>query len=93
MRADGITVGEAINREAAFLRSLGYDVKDGGLPFDEAKEEFRDKMRKAVLDAMDECAESLTKNREDGPKDQELPALFRGVDAIADRVFLKSYGL
>ncbi len=93
LRADGLTVGQAIDRDAAFLRSIGVDAKDGALPFDEAKSEFIDRCRKAVLDALDGMAEELTKDGENGPKDQELSELFKSIDPIAERIFLKSYGL
>lgn len=93
MRADGMTVGESIDKDAAFLRSLGVDAKDGSLPYDQAKDEFRDRFRKSVLDAMDDMALEQTNNRENGPKDSELPALLRAIDPICDRIFNKSYGL
>jgi hypothetical protein len=93
MRADGLTVGESIDRDAAFLRSIGIPAKDGGLPYDEALEEFTDRCRQVVLDALDTLADEMTANRENGWKDGELPKLFAGVDPIAQRIFNKSQGL
>lgn len=93
MRADGLTVGQALDRDAAFLRSIGIDAKDVALPYDEALDQFKDKMRRAVLDALDDLAEETTGNRNDGPKDGELARLFAGLDPIAERVFNKSLSL
>ncbi len=89
-RADGLTVGQALDNDAAFLRSIGFDAKDGALTFDERREEFRDQMRKNVLEAMDLTAASL---REKGPTDADLPAIFGALDPIADRIFNKTLGL
>jgi hypothetical protein len=89
-RADGLTVGEAMDRDAAFLRSLGFDAKDGQPTFDEQREALTDKCREAVLAALDGVAAEVTGNRENGPKDGELARLFDGVDAIADRMFWES---
>lgn len=92
MRADGLTVGQALDKDAAFLRSIGIPAKDGALTLYEQREEMIEKFRKAVLDAMDVVAEEVTGDRENGPKDFELRELFRSVDAIADRVFDKTLG-
>ncbi len=92
-RADGLTVGEALDRDAAALRSLGFDAKNGALPYDEALDAFKDRARKAVLDALDDLAAELTGDFNDGPKDGELVKLFAGIDPIAERVFNKSVGL
>lgn len=93
LRADGLTVGQSMDRDAAFLRSLGLDAKDGALPYDQALDEFTDRCRKAVLDALDGIADEMTANRNDGPKDSELQQLFAGIDPIARRIFNKSQGL
>lgn len=90
LRADGLTVGQALDKDAAFLRSIGIAATDGVLTYDERRDEFRDKMRKNVLEAMDLTAASL---REDGPTDADLPAIFRAIDPIADRIFNKTLGL
>lgn len=86
MRADGITVGESMDRDAAFLRTLGFNTPDGAPTYDELREELRDKVREAVLSALDNIAEMATGLKSNGPKDQELAALFRGVDPIAERL-------
>lgn len=90
LRADGFTVGQALDREAAFLRSIGIPAKNDALTFDEQQEEFREFMRRAVLVAMDFCAASLEQT---GPKDAELPGLFAGIDPIAERIFNDSLSL
>lgn len=54
------------------------------------EEEFIEKCRAAVLDALDEVALGATGNRNDGPKDRELSELFKGIDPIARRIFAKS---
>jgi len=63
------------------------------LDLDEQRESFVECSRRAVLDALDEMADELTGNRNDGPKDAELPALFKAIDPIARRIFDKSRGL
>lgn len=90
LRADGFTVGQALDRDAAFLRSLGINAKDGALTYDERRDEFREQMRKNVLAAMDLAAAEVSEN---GPTDTDLPALFRVIDPIADRIFNKTLGL
>lgn len=52
--------------------------------------ELREEIRCAVLRAIDEVTESRTI---ENMSDAELPALFRALDPIAERVFLKSVGL
>lgn len=52
--------------------------------------DIREEMRLAVLHALDAvCAERGLRNMSDA----ELPALFRAIDPIAQRVFHKSVGL
>lgn len=93
MRADGLTVGQALDRDAAQLRALGIDARDGARTFDEQRDEFTELVRKAVLDAMDEAAEGLTGSKHNGPKDGELAKLFAGIDPIAERIYNISIGL
>ncbi len=90
LRADGLTVGEALDRDAAFLRSIGIDASDGVQTCDERRNEFRDRMRKLVLEAMDLAAASV---REGGPTDADLPTLFHAIDPVADRIFNRTLGL
>lgn len=82
MRADGMSVGEARDEDAAFLRSKGVDARDGELTPDEKKEQFRDKIRNAVLDALDE-----TSPTHKGWKDEDLPQLFKAIDQHSDKLF------
>lgn len=89
MRADGLTVGQAMDRDAAALRSLGIPAKDGAWPLDEQKEEAINAMRETVLNAMDSFALSMTGSEEDGPKDSELNELFAAIDGIALRIWYK----
>jgi len=93
LRADGLTVGQAMDRDAAFLRSIGIDAKDGAMTIDERRQEMIEKCREAVLNALDNVAEEATANRNNGPKDSELAVLFKGIDQIAERIFDKSLGL
>lgn len=75
MRADGITVGQAMDRDAAFLRTIGFDAKDGAKTFDEIDEERSDLVRNAVLDALDSVLGS-----ERGWADSDLANLFPALD-------------
>lgn len=88
MRADGLTAGQAMDKDAAFLRSMGIDAKDGQPTFDEEQEAFIDQTRDKVLKALDETTEDGR-----GITDAELPELFKVIDKIAVRNFLKSKGL
>lgn len=60
---------------------------------DTDREAFIERVRKAVLDTLDDLADEMTASRNDGPKDRELTKLFAGVDPIATRLFDKSVGL
>lgn len=76
LRVDGLTVGEAMEREAEFLGVTS--VSD-----DDAKDAFKERTRQAVLAALD----SLTPDGEKGWTDQELPALFKVIDAQSLNIF------
>jgi hypothetical protein len=52
--------------------------------------DIREAIRLAVLHAIDDATNDLGKPK---MSDAELPALFRALDAISERVFLKSVGL
>jgi len=86
MRADGLTVGQAMDRDAALLRSLGIPAKDGALTFDEQRDEFQDEVRSAVLKALDGVLEAHGKT-EKGWTDADLPTLFRALDKHAETLF------
>lgn len=88
LRADGLTVGEALDRDAAFLRSIGIDAEDGAPTFDEQLEAATEAMRNAVLGAIDAQAPDGK-----GWKDQDLKALFAAIDPIAERLHWKRLGL
>lgn len=83
-RADGLTVGEAMDRDAAFLRSVGIPAQDGQPTLDEKREAFQEKVRQSVLAALDSNA-----HNEKAWTDSDLPALFKAIDPIADRLFDK----
>lgn len=90
MRADGITVGEAMDRDAAFLRSRGIDAKDGQPTYDEVREKFQDRVRNCVLDALDaEFAEEYGQRK--GWTDRELSGLFPALDAHSAALFTRLY--
>lgn len=86
MRADGKTVGQAMDEEAAFLRSQGIDAKDGQPTLDEMKETFKNKVRDAVLDAVDTVSPSGK-----GWTDRDLPALFKSLDQHSETLFIRLY--
>lgn len=52
--------------------------------------DIREAIRLAVLEAIDTTTAEMGKPK---MSDAELPALFRTIDAIAERVFLKGAGL
>lgn len=82
MRADGKTVGQAMDEDAAYLRSIGIDAKDGQPTFDEMRALLKEKVRNAVLDALDSV--SPTKK---GWIDGDLTNLFKGIDQHSDNLF------
>lgn len=82
MRADGKTVGQSKDEDAKFLRSIGVDAKDGQTTQDEARAEFNDKLRRAVLDALDEISPSGK-----GWVDGDLTLLFKALDQHSDNLF------
>jgi len=82
-RADGLTVGEHMDRNSAFLRSIGIDCKDGAPTFDERRDHWQERVRRAVLDALD----SVSPDGGSGWKDQDLPALFPAIDKHAEVLF------
>ena len=86
MRADGITVGEAMDQDAAFLRSIGVDAKDGQPTLDEKIENYINKVRDAVLEALDS-----TTNSGKGWEDKDLTKLFEVIDAHAVTVFWRKH--
>lgn len=82
MRADGKTVGQAMDEDAAFLRSVGIDAKDGQPTFDEKRATLKDKVRNVVLDALDNIYPDVQ-----GWKDGELTVLFKSLDQHAETLF------
>lgn len=82
MRADGLTVGEAMDRDAAFLRSIGVDAKDGEPTIYEMQEALKEKFRIAVLDALD----SVCANKK-GWEDKDLTNIFPGIDRHSEEMF------
>lgn len=86
MRADGKTVGQSMDEDAAFLRSIGIDAKDGQPTFDEKRSAFQDKVRDAVLEALDKVSPSGK-----GWGDGDLPNLFRGLDKHSEQLFYRLF--
>lgn len=82
LRADGITVGESMDQDAAFLRSIGITARDGQPTVDERREEFVSKVRDAVLNALDSCTSTRR-----GWTDSDLPRLFAAIDPQANKLF------
>lgn len=88
LRADGVTVGHAMDRDASFLRSIGINAPDGAPTLDEREEAYVDRIRDVVLAALD----SVTPHSEGGCRDSDLPLLFPAIDAQARRQFNRSLG-
>lgn len=86
-RADGKTIAQVMQENAAFLNSIGIDAK-AEKDFEEEKEDFIEATRQAVLNALDEPMPDKK-----GWTDKDLLALFKVIDKIAERNFLKSKGL
>lgn len=79
-----------MDKDAAFLRALGFGAKDGVLTFDEQQEAFKDDTRKAVLNALDGLMASFDKP-DKGWTDADLPNLFKAVDAHAENLFTRHH--
>lgn len=92
LRADGRTVGQAIDADAAFLRTQGFNAPDGALTFDEQREAFKEKIRLAVCEAFDQATGGWKFDKK-GLQDTDLPVLFPVLDSISDRLFLQQKGL
>ena len=84
MRADGKTVGQSMDDDAAFLRSIGINAKDGQPTFDEMKAKFKDKVRDAILDTLDSVSPSGK-----GWLDKDLPTLFKALDNHSEELFYR----
>lgn len=95
VRADGMTVGDAMDRDAAFLRSIGIPAKDGQPTFDErqaALEECREDFVTAfghhVLDAMDKIvASGNPRVKVKGWLDKDLSDLLPAIHKHAGKLF------
>lgn len=86
LRADGQTVGQAMDKDAAFLRSVGIDAKDGALTLDEQLDAQKETVRQAVLDALD-LAFPKPAYPKGGWTDADLSPLFRVLDQHTENVF------
>lgn len=77
-----LLTGGYSNEESALAagRKCGFIIRTG-------HDEYIDEGRKAVLDALDQFANLTTGASTNGPKDRELAELFKGVDAILERMF------
>lgn len=88
MRADGKTVGQAMDEDAAFLRSIGIDAKDGQPTIDEKLESFQEKVRDAILESLDRISPSG-----EGWNDADLPNLFKAIDNHSENLFWRLYAI
>jgi hypothetical protein len=86
MRADGQTVGQAMDKDAAFLRSVGINAPDGALTIDEKLDAKKEEVRLRVLDALDEAFKS-PEYPNGGWIDSDLNRLFRTLDWQTECVF------
>lgn len=93
MRADGITVGESLDREAAFLRSIGIPASDGQKPYQQQLSEYTDRVREAVLNALDQVDGKESPSDKGGWRDEDLSLLFKAVDAQAETQFWRNLGI
>jgi len=82
MRADCKTVGQAMDEDAVFLCSVGIDAKDGKPTFDEKRDILKDKVRNAVLEAIDNIYPGVQ-----GCEDSELTVLFKSLDQHSETLF------
>lgn len=90
-RADGLTVGEAMDRDADALRQIGIPGDYGAPTLDERRDYWQRRVRHAVLDALDSIAPMRERGSlgpdNDGWRDCDLPALFKALDQHADTLF------
>lgn len=91
IRADGLTVGEALQRDREFLISMGVTphashLPGEPLPYDEQCDDFKHMLRDSVLLALDEFAERHG-NRKLGWQDGDLANLFPALDKHAAALF------
>jgi hypothetical protein len=91
MRGDGQTVGQALDKDAAFLRSLGFKVEDGANTIDEQREDFKDECRNAVLDALDAMTLARFKKADKGWIDEDLRAIFKTIDDQSELIFNRNF--
>jgi hypothetical protein len=82
MRADGLTVGQARQEDAKFLRSIGKDAVGKVETMDELQESFVEMVRESVMSSFDAIDPTML-------KDEHLTSLFKAVDAIAISHFKK----
>lgn len=75
-----------MDEDAAFLRSIGIACEDGAPTLHEREDEWREKVRRAVLDALDSLAPTLG-NHPGGWRDADLANLFPALDKHADALF------
>lgn len=80
-------VAEQIAHQERIVATL---ARTGGEVIHPDHYDIREAIRLAVLHAIDEATEALGKPK---MSDGELPTLFRALDGIAERVFLKGAGL
>jgi hypothetical protein len=74
MRADGQTVGEAMERDRQFLQSIGVPTVGAFVTPDELHDQRETAIRGDVLDALDEALGGK------GWIDSDLPDLFKALD-------------
>lgn len=86
LRADGKTVGQAMDEDAKFLRSIGIDAKDGQPTFDEKQEAFIDKVESAILDTLDKVSPT-GKGWEDKDLSTFLPTIRKHAEELFNRLY------
>jgi hypothetical protein len=87
IRADGKTVAQAKQEDTeALAGKLPFPVANYD-PLDERREQFKNKVRDAVLGALDYAVIETFGSDRSGWKDEELPNLFKALDAHSVKVF------
>lgn len=79
MRADGVTVGQAMDQDRQFLKSIGVPTVENFMTPDEIHDERETAMRGDVLDALDNALGGK------GWIDSDLPDLFKALDRHLQR--------
>jgi len=76
-----------MDKDAAFLRSVGLPAKDGQPTFDERREIFKEEIRDAILKTLDDVCEKQFSIANIGWTDADLMSLFPVIDSHSIKLF------